>query len=106
MTVRRDGVSPEREAELDEALMETFPASDPPANTVTTGVGHSYTPRIERKNPMTKNQSRPKVAGNVSAQPRLHQRAVEIQSYGTVNHLPLDLEEPVRLEMTAQLNQL
>jgi starvation-inducible DNA-binding protein len=42
-----------------------------------------------------------------SAQPRLHQRAAEIQAYGTVNHLlPLELEEPVRLEMTAQLNQL
>jgi starvation-inducible DNA-binding protein len=43
----------------------------------------------------------------VSAQPRLHQRAAEIQAYGTVNRLlPLELEEPVRLEMTAQLNQL
>jgi starvation-inducible DNA-binding protein len=43
----------------------------------------------------------------ISAQPRLHQRAREIQRYGTVNHLlPLDLEEPVRLEMTEQLNQL
>jgi starvation-inducible DNA-binding protein len=45
--------------------------------------------------------------GNLSAQPRLHQRAREIQSYGTVSHmLPLELEEPVRLEMTEQLNQL
>ena len=44
---------------------------------------------------------------NVSAQPRLHQRAKEIQAYGTVSHLlPLELEEPVRLEMTEQLNQL
>ncbi|HLW54383.1 MAG TPA: DNA starvation/stationary phase protection protein [Candidatus Angelobacter sp.] len=43
----------------------------------------------------------------ISAQPRLHQRARELQAYGTVNHiLPLQLEEPVRLEMTAQLNQL
>jgi starvation-inducible DNA-binding protein len=43
----------------------------------------------------------------VSAQPRLHQRAGEIQAYGTVSHLlPLELEEPVRLEVTAQLNQL
>jgi|SRR5579864_3692808 len=43
----------------------------------------------------------------ISAQPRIHQRAGEIQSYGTVSHmLPLDLEEPVRLEMTEQLNQL
>jgi starvation-inducible DNA-binding protein len=43
----------------------------------------------------------------VSAQPRIHQRAAEIQQYGTVNHaLPLELEEPVRLEMTEQLNQL
>jgi len=42
-----------------------------------------------------------------SAQPRLHQRAAEIQAYGTVSHLlPLELEEPVRLEMTEQLNQL
>src|SRR6195256_5533581 len=45
--------------------------------------------------------------GKISAQPRLHQRAGEIQAYGTVSHLmPLDLEEPVRLEMTEQLNQL
>src|SRR5277367_4284913 len=44
---------------------------------------------------------------SISAQPRLHQRAREIQAYGTVNHaLPLELEEPVRLEMTEQLNQL
>jgi starvation-inducible DNA-binding protein len=44
---------------------------------------------------------------NVSAQPHLHQTAREIQSYGTVSHLlPLELEEPVRLEMTAQLNLL
>jgi len=44
---------------------------------------------------------------NLSAQPRLHQRAGEIQEYGTVSHmLPLDLEEPVRLEMTEQLNLL
>jgi starvation-inducible DNA-binding protein len=43
----------------------------------------------------------------VSAQPRFHQRAPEIQAYGTVSHaLPLDLEEPVRLEMTEQLNLL
>jgi len=43
----------------------------------------------------------------VSAQPRFHQKAREIQEYGTVNHaLPLDLEEPVRLEMTEQLNQM
>jgi len=43
----------------------------------------------------------------ISAQPRLHQHAREIQAYGTVSHmLPLELEEPVRLEMTEQLNQL
>jgi starvation-inducible DNA-binding protein len=43
----------------------------------------------------------------VSAQPRLHQHASEIQAYGTVSHmLPLELEEPVRLEMTEHLNQL
>ena len=44
---------------------------------------------------------------HVSAQPRTHQRAPEMQVYGTVLHaLPLDLEEPVRLEMTERLNQL
>jgi len=48
-----------------------------------------------------------KQSNSISAQPRLHQRAGEIQSYGTVSHmLPLELEEPVRLEMTEQLNQL
>jgi starvation-inducible DNA-binding protein len=46
-------------------------------------------------------------AGPVSAQPRLHQRAPEIQRYGTVSHaLQLELEEPIRLQMTEQLNQL
>jgi starvation-inducible DNA-binding protein len=56
---------------------------------------------------MAKKQVGPNVAGKVSAQPRLHQRAREIQSYGTVSHmLPLELEEPIRLEMTEQLNQL
>jgi starvation-inducible DNA-binding protein len=55
---------------------------------------------------MVKKQSDP-TAESVSAQPRLHQRAGEIQLYGTVSHaLPLELEEPVRLEMTEQLNQL
>ncbi len=44
---------------------------------------------------------------SISAQPRLHQNVREIQAYGTVSHaLPLVLEEPVRLEMTEQLNLL
>jgi starvation-inducible DNA-binding protein len=56
---------------------------------------------------MAKNRSNNRNPERVTAQPRLHQRAAEIQAYGTVNHLlPLELEEPVRLEMTAQLNQL
>jgi len=56
---------------------------------------------------MANKQSAPKTSGQINAQPRLHQRAREIQPYGTVNHaLPLDLEEPVRLEMTEQLNLL
>jgi len=43
----------------------------------------------------------------LNSQPRFHQKAREIQEYGTVTHaLPLDLEEPIRLEMTEQLNQL
>jgi starvation-inducible DNA-binding protein len=45
--------------------------------------------------------------GGITAQPHFNQRASEIQKYGTVNHaLPLELEEPVRLEMTEHLNQL
>ena len=56
---------------------------------------------------MTKKQNRANASVPINAQPRLHQRAPEIQSYGTVSHLlPLELEEPVRLEMTEQLNQL
>jgi starvation-inducible DNA-binding protein len=43
----------------------------------------------------------------LNAQPHIHQHAREIQPYGTVSHgLPLELEEPVRLEMTEQLNLL
>ena len=56
---------------------------------------------------MPKKQTDTKAMGNVSAQPHIHQRAGEIQPYGTVTHLqPLELEEPVRLEMTERLNQL
>src|SRR5947208_6782059 len=44
---------------------------------------------------------------NVSAEPRVHQRGPEIQSYGTVTHaFHLELEQPIRLQMTEQLNQL
>lgn len=43
----------------------------------------------------------------LSAQPRIHQSAREIQAYGTVTSMmTLELEEPVRLEMTEQLNLL
>jgi starvation-inducible DNA-binding protein len=43
----------------------------------------------------------------INSQPRIHQRAAEIQDYGKVLHaLPLELEEPVRQEMTEQLNIL
>src|SRR5213595_4303342 len=56
---------------------------------------------------MANNDTDKKIQRTVSAPPRLHQRAGEIQAYGTVNHLlPLELEEPVRLAMTEQLNQL
>jgi starvation-inducible DNA-binding protein len=45
--------------------------------------------------------------GVLNAEPRIHQRGREIQPYGTVTHaIHLQLEEPVRLEMTEQLNQL
>jgi len=40
-------------------------------------------------------------------EPRVHQRSKEIQPYGTVTHaIHLQLEQPVRLEMTERLNQL
>src|SRR2546422_10120205 len=63
--------------------------------------------QVPKEGHMTKNDTTSKTAKNISSQPRLHQRAAEIQAYGTVNHLlPLELEEPVRLEVTAQLNQV
>lgn len=56
---------------------------------------------------MAKKPNGSKAPKTISSQPRFHQRANPIQAYGTVNHLlPLELEEPVRLEMTEQLNQL
>src|SRR5713226_7289939 len=62
---------------------------------------------LKRRHTVAKKQNDSKMGRTVSAQPRLHQRAREIQSYGTVKHaLPLDLEEPVRVQMTNQLNQL
>src|SRR5208282_5008428 len=56
---------------------------------------------------MSGKQNQDRHTENVSGQPHFGQTAPEIQPYGTVSHLlPLALEEPVRLEMTAQLNQL
>ena len=56
---------------------------------------------------MAKKQIDANPTRGINAQPRLHQRGGEIQQYGTVNHaLPLEMEEPVRLQMTEQLNQL
>jgi starvation-inducible DNA-binding protein len=56
---------------------------------------------------MAKKPNESRVNRSASAQPRTHQRAREIQAYGTVNHaLPLDLEEPVRVQITNELNQL
>jgi starvation-inducible DNA-binding protein len=44
---------------------------------------------------------------NNSPEPRVHQRGREIQAFNTVTHaFHLELEEPVRLEMTEKLNQL
>ena len=56
---------------------------------------------------MAKTKNDAETTERISAQPHFHQHVREIQAYGTVNHaLPLELEEPVRLEMTEQLNQL
>jgi starvation-inducible DNA-binding protein len=45
--------------------------------------------------------------GVLTAEPRIHQKSREMQSYGTVTHaFHLELEHPVRLEITEQLNQL
>src|SRR5258708_29803751 len=53
------------------------------------------------KKPSSSNSHKP------SAQPRYHQTGRELQAFGTVTSvLPLQLMEPVRLEMTEQLNQL
>lgn len=53
---------------------------------------------------MAKNTPIPR---KVSPNPRYHQSAPEIQAFGTVSStIPLQLEEPVRLEMTERLNQL
>jgi starvation-inducible DNA-binding protein len=43
----------------------------------------------------------------INSQPRIHQHAREIQEYGKVLHaLPLELDEPIRAEMSEQLNVL
>src|SRR5438094_3546435 len=60
---------------------------------------------IGKKGSGAGNGARGKVRND--AQPRLHQRAPEIQSYGTVTYrLPLNLETAVREDISAQLNQL
>jgi starvation-inducible DNA-binding protein len=61
----------------------------------------------QRKGFVVTNKRESPTSAGTAAQPRFHQLAAEIQAYGTVNHLlPIELEESVRLEITAQLNQL
>jgi starvation-inducible DNA-binding protein len=73
--------------------------SPPPIRDWKEGTGRRSTVGTKQIDAQTNHQ--------INAQPSLHQRAPEIQPYGTVTHaLPLELEEPVRLEMTEQLNQL
>src|SRR6266700_3086716 len=56
---------------------------------------------------MAKNKNSATPSTTLNSQPRVHQYAHEIQNYGEVLHaLPLDLEDPVRLEMTERLNLL
>jgi starvation-inducible DNA-binding protein len=63
--------------------------------------------RLKEGKTMTMKHNAGNANETINAQPRLHQHAGELQRYGTVSHqLPLELEEPVRLEMTEQLNQL
>ena len=63
--------------------------------------------RNKRRSPLAKKRIDAKPAGKVSAQPHFRQHVREIQPYRAVSHLlPLELEEPVRLEMAEQLNQL
>src|SRR5205814_5696803 len=59
---------------------------------------------IQRRYPMAK-RTLSTANHKPSSNPRYHQRADELQAFGTVSsRIPLQLEEPVRLEMTEQLN--
>ena len=52
-------------------------------------------------------KTQPRSNHHNSPEPRVHQRSPEVQAYGTVTHaFHLELEQPVRLEMTEQLNQM
>jgi starvation-inducible DNA-binding protein len=54
-----------------------------------------------------KNPTETTITEKTGAQPQFHQRAPEIQVFGTVTHaLPLELAEVVRLESTERLNQV
>jgi hypothetical protein len=52
-----DDIDDDKGDDIDEALEETFPASDPPANTVETGIGvdggDASTPRTRRPDSST-----------------------------------------------------
>jgi len=61
---------------------------------------------VFRRNLMAKKPTS-STSNKATAQPRYHQSARELQAFGTVTSTqPLQLESPVRLEMTEQLNQL
>jgi starvation-inducible DNA-binding protein len=69
-------------------------------------VGRRHLNLASKENFMAKKTLSP-VTHKLSPNPRYHQRAPELQAFGTVSsRIPLQLEEPVRLEMTERLNVL
>src|SRR2546429_5976177 len=72
----------------------------PPRSTLFpyTTLFRSKIPYRKRRSPMVKKQIDPKTTESDSAQPRFHQRAAELQAYGTVSHaLPLEDRKSTRL---------
>jgi len=84
---------------------QTGPEADASVLTISSSSGlplkFEFQENLMTKKPSSSNSRKP------SAQPRYHQTARELQEFGTVTSvMPLQLIEPVRLEMTEQLNQL
>jgi len=92
-----------REKMLDSTIADSFPASDPPSSGPDPEPGRRGSPSDSVKRGGEQDHER---RFRREVEPLLGQRGREVQRFGTVTHVPIGLEERVRLDSVNDLNDI